>query len=166
MYPFGHLGITIFLGTLLRLPMLFLAIGALLPDIVDKVFFELDFLPCGRSFAHNLFFGPLLAALVFLVTRRRNISLALLFGSYLHLIGDIRNFIPWFYPFVSYNFVCLPTTFRIDAFIIITESIGIVLLAATFLFKAKIIYLQKRLSNRLKHYGIGRAGKKVRIKKR
>ncbi len=167
MYPFGHLGITIFLGSLIGLRILFVAIGVLLPDVVDKVFYELGFLPCGRSLAHNLFFGPVLALLTFLLTRRKDISLALLFGSYLHLIEDLKNFIPWFYPFVQYNFDCQPLReIHLGLFELVTESVGIALLLATFLFKTKIIYLRKILSNRLKHYGIGRAGKKVRIKKR
>ncbi len=166
MYPFGHLGITILLGTFLRLPILFLAIGVLLPDVVDKVFFEFGFLPCGRSFAHNLFFGPIVSLALFLLTRKKNISLAILFGSYMHLIEDLRNFVPWFYPLVNYNFVCAPLEFRIDTFIIVTEVVGIVLLAATFIFKSKIIYLRERVNYKLKNYVTRRIGPKIRSKKK
>ena len=67
----GHLGITLFMGSILGMSLLFLAIGVLLPDIIDKGFYILGLLPCGRSLAHNIFFGPIVAGLVFVITRKK-----------------------------------------------------------------------------------------------
>ena len=163
---FGHLGITIFLGMLLFLPILYVGIGALLPDIVDKLFFNLHLLPCGRSLAHNIFFGPAVAALIYLVTRRKDISLAILFGCYLHLIEDVTNFIPWFYPVVSYTFNCGPTTIHLGTFEIVAEVIGLSLLILTIFYQSKVIYLREKINYWLRHNVNGRDKKKIRTKKR
>ena len=163
---FGHLGITLFVGALLFMPLFFVAIGVMLPDIVDKTFFILGFLPCGRSLAHNLFFGPIVAAATYAITRRKDLALAILFGSYMHLIEDSRGFVPWLYTVVGYEFECMPIALHIGIFEIVTESVGIVLLLAVIFYRNKIIYLRERLNYVLKSYGDRRTRAKVRGKKR
>lgn len=148
---FGHLGMAIFLGAILSLPLIFVATGVILPDLVDKVLFILGYLPCGRFFGHTIFFGPVAAFFVYLITRRKDISLAILFGCYIHLLGDIRGFIPWFYPVVNYAFDCKSISIAIGPFEIITESVGVFLLVVTFLWKSKIAYLRKKINYGLKY---------------
>ncbi len=163
---FGHLGITIFVGMLLSLSIIPVIVGVLLPDVVDKLFFTLGLLPCGRSFAHNIFFGPIVASIVFVLTRKKNIAIPILFGSYMHLLEDAKSFVPWFYPIVNYNFSCDPVKIALGPFEIVTELIGIILLLAVFFWRPKIIYLREKLDYVLKHYVIGKSNSKLRSKKR
>ena len=102
MYLFGHIGITlgIFFGlatlaTRLRIiidPM-FLAIGALIPDLIDKplgrVIFASTF-DSGRIIGHTLFFSLILFIIgLYLYDKRTNIRvLSLATGSFFHLIED------------------------------------------------------------------------------
>ena len=162
---FGHLGITIFLGMMLFLPILYVGIGALLPDIVDKLFFNLHLLPCGRSLAHNIFFGPVVAGVVYLITRRKDVSFAILFGSYLHLVEDATNFIPWFYPVVNYAFSCGPTTLHLGRFELVAEVVGLSLLILILFYKSKVIYVREKINYWLRYGAIGRTRKKIRTKK-
>lgn len=145
MYPLGHIGIALFLSTLFYLPALFAILGVILPDAIDKIFFTFGFLPCGRYLGHNLFFAPILALITFALTKKKNFALAILFGTYLHLLQDAREFIPWFYPLVNYPFDCVPFEVHIGLFEIITESIGASLLIITVFFKTKVLYLREKL---------------------
>lgn len=102
MLLFGHLGITlgIFLGLRLFVPRLkyainlkYLAIGALLPDLIDKPIGRIIFASTfenGRIIGHTL----LISFIIFLIglyccqKRKDNRWLALSLGSYFHLIED------------------------------------------------------------------------------
>ena len=102
MLLFGHLGITlgIFFGLGIFIPRLrtiidprYLAIGALLPDLIDKPLGRVIFASTfenGRIIGHTLFF----AFLVFLIglylynKRKDGKILALASGSFLHLFED------------------------------------------------------------------------------
>ncbi len=151
MYPLGHIGIAFFLGTLFLLPALFAALGAILPDVVDKMFFWANLLPCGRSIGHNVFFAPAAAAITFAFTRKKSYALAILFGGYLHLLQDSMNFIPWFYPLIQYDFKCPPPfTFHVGIFEYVTEIIGAVLIIIAIVFKKKITSIGQKLSHTIK----------------
>lgn len=163
---FGHLGITLLVGMLLSLPIIPVIIGVLLPDVIDKTLFTLGILPCGRSFAHNIFFGPIVASLVFVLTRRKNIAIPILFGLYMHLLEDAKNFVPWFYPIVNYNFSCAPVKITLGQYEIAMEIVGMILLLAIFFWRPKIIYLRERLDYVLRHYVVGKSDSKLRSKKR
>lgn len=107
MLPVGHLGITLgaaYLANRVTPPKLNLGIvafSALLPDLVDKPL-ALAGIGDGRYIGHTLLFIFLAAALLSL--RNKFYGLSLLFGGICHLIGDSGNFVPWFYPFVNYDF--------------------------------------------------------------
>lgn len=150
MLPLGHVGITAFLSTLVYLPALFAAIGALVPDIVDKLLFLSGISACGKFIGYSIFFGPVLSLLVYGLTRKKKIALAILFGSYLHLFEDMGNFIPFFYPIVKYQFECVPTMIKIGLFEIITESLGITFLSIKILFNSKLLHYRDKLWQGLK----------------
>lgn len=149
MYPLGHIGIALLLAVLFSMPAAFVVIGVLLPDIVDKLFFTTGFLPCGRSLGHNLIFGPIIGLVTLAVTRNVKFALAIFFGAYLHLIGDLRDFIPWFYPFVEYEFDCGPVEFVLDEFLISMEIVGLALIILVLKYRSKIILIREKILRKL-----------------
>jgi hypothetical protein len=152
MLPFAHVGIAAFLSTLIALPSLFAAFGGLLPDIFDKTLLLSGVAPCGRFIAHSIFFGPVAALITYAITRRKEFASAILFGCYLHLALDAGDFLPLFYPAVGYIFSCPPGYREIDAFTIIMEVVGAVLLGAAILFRPKIARYGEIISSKLKRY--------------
>jgi len=99
---FGHLGITLglFLGCGILIPRLrvlidprYLAIGALLPDLIDKPAGRVIFasmLANGRIIGHTILFSLFLALIgVYLYEKNKDYrGLALASGSFLHLLED------------------------------------------------------------------------------
>lgn len=150
MLPLAHIGITVLISTFLYLPAFSVAIGALAPDILDKFLFYFGISICGRFIGHSVFFGPILSLLAYGLTRKREIALAVLFGAYLHLLIDARDFIPLFYPIAEYQFECVPTTVKVGAFEIITESLGATFLSIKVLFNSKLEYLRDKLWKKAK----------------
>jgi hypothetical protein len=142
MLPLAHMGITLIFASLLGMPLFAALVGGLAPDVVDKIFFAIGLSPCGRFFAHSIFFGPIIAGIAFLLTKRRDVALAILFGSYIHLLLDARYFLPWFYPLVEYNFYCPPTTVSPDLVDLLFEGIGVLLIPITIVLKPRIKYLE------------------------
>ncbi len=102
MFLFGHLGVTlgvfIVLGYLVpriraRINYWYVAFGAILPDIIDKLVGRVLFansLASGRLIAHTFIFTFLLALLGFYLYRRRNDACRLLVSgaSFIHLLED------------------------------------------------------------------------------
>lgn len=108
MLLFGHIGVTlgIFFGLVILAPRLktiidpgFLAIGALLPDLLDKplgrVIFASTFAN-GRIIGHTLLFSLILSLIgLYLYDKKRDIKvLTLATGSFFHLFEDQM----WAYP--------------------------------------------------------------------
>jgi membrane-bound metal-dependent hydrolase YbcI (DUF457 family) len=89
MLLFAHVGLALATARLYsRLDLLFLALGSILPDIIDKPLGLLVFGSpnMGRTFAHTLLFLLILAAISL---RLRDIRLAsLTWGVFIHLILD------------------------------------------------------------------------------
>ncbi|MEI2760960.1 metal-dependent hydrolase [Methanothrix soehngenii] len=89
MLLFAHVGLALATARLYsRLDLLFLALGSILPDIIDKPLGLLVFgTPnMGRTFAHTLLFLLILGAISL---RLRDIRLAsLTWGVFIHLILD------------------------------------------------------------------------------
>ena len=73
----------------------------LLPDLLDKPLWLLG-IGMGRFVGHTLLFVFLVAFVFFL--RKRTYGLFALVGGMLHLLSDVGYLIPWFYPFVKYDF--------------------------------------------------------------
>lgn len=85
----------------LRPELAVVAFSFLLPDLLDKPLWILG-IGCGRFVGHTLLF-VFLVALIFSL-KRWTYGLSALAGGMLHLLSDVGWFIPWFYPFVQYNF--------------------------------------------------------------
>ncbi len=157
----GHIGISVFLGSLLYLSPFIVGASAILPDLIDKGLVLVGLSQYSRLFAHNLFFGPLASLVVYALTRRKDFALAVLFGTYLHLVEDMRNLVPWLWPLVTYNFA--PVTgikITLGLFEILTESIGLTLLIYSAIFKQHVIYLREKIFA-LKDFYDKRFAKKV-----
>lgn len=155
MLPLAHIGITLFVAYLLYLPLTYVFIGVLLPDLIDKSVFVLGLSPCGRYIAHSPFLGLIMTIAVFLITRRKDYTIAFLFGYMFHLIQDAQYIVLWLYPFVNYELICPPTVLvqpkPIDVFL---DSLGAILIAVTFTLKPRLKVLKgkiKRIKERIKN---------------
>jgi len=104
MYPIpGHLacGLAIRVSTGLSLPIILTA--SLLPDVADKVLCDvLHWTPYGRTLFHSIPTLVLLSAAWAVVLKERKAGLAWAGGHFAHLLADLP-FVPWWYPFVSYD---------------------------------------------------------------
>ncbi len=136
-------------GTDLR----FLAVGALLPDLVDKPIGSLlfvDQLASGRVFAHALVFPVALLAAVMVVTRRgstaRKAWLMVPIGALLHLFLDAQwaNPAGFWWPFLGLDFpemdparlVPLVRDTVTDPLTLLGEAAGLVYLVGLYVRKA------------------------------
>lgn len=120
MLLFGHIGVTlgIFFGLAILVPRLktiinpiYLAIGTLLPDLIDKPLGMIIFgsiLSTGRMVGHTLLFSLtlLLIGLYLYDKKREIIVLTLATGSFFHLIEDQMWGSPrtLFWPFFGFSF--------------------------------------------------------------
>lgn len=153
MFPFGHVGLTIATAELVRsrsalvrgLDYRILAVGAMLPDIIDKplghVFTDLG---NGRLIAHSLVFFLALAGVAMWTTRRGSRSapaiVALAFGTGAHLAFDEMWRMPFsfWWPTFGFMFPALGfapsrwiTTILTDRFVQVTEILGFLSLVLT-----------------------------------
>jgi len=102
MWPWGHLAVAYLLASaavrtrfdrpISGEPVLWLALGSQLPDLVDKPFgWYLGVLPAGRSLAHSLLFAVPVAVLALALARRydrRESGVVFGIGVLSHLLGD------------------------------------------------------------------------------
>jgi membrane-bound metal-dependent hydrolase YbcI (DUF457 family) len=128
MILFGHIGITTLIGSFLSLSLLVVLIGSLTPDIIDKTLLLLGLTNTGRFIGHSLFLGSLISLIIYIVLRKKVISFSLFFGFMFHLLEDATKFVPWFYPFVNYNFSAYNIGPVFTPFNIASETIGIIML--------------------------------------
>ncbi|MHA1116312.1 MAG: metal-dependent hydrolase [Candidatus Heimdallarchaeaceae archaeon] len=81
-----------------------LIIGALGPDIIDKLISE-PITGYGRYIGHSIPFAILIFILfIAIFWKKPTVYSALILGWIMHIILDTAGFIPWFFPFVEYNF--------------------------------------------------------------
>jgi hypothetical protein len=134
MYPLGHITFTLIVGTRLNLNAGFLALGVLLPDLVDKTLVIFFGIGGGRYIAHTLSFAALAGALALLHSRRAAVSTS--FGVVAHLVEDSYSFIPWFYPLLHYDFPVVESYSIFDHYLgvfgIGTDLLGVLLFAALY----------------------------------
>jgi len=156
MILFGHIGITVFLGNLLSLALTYVFLGSILPDIIDKPFQILG-IGYGRFIGHTLFMGLVIAGIIHLLTRKKLLSLSFLFGYWVHLLEDAYAFLPWFYPFVNYDFPVYSFGPVFTVFNVTSEIVGIILLVQLMRskshFQGLLVKNWKGLRNRLKLRG-------------
>ncbi|MFW9852701.1 MAG: metal-dependent hydrolase [Candidatus Thorarchaeota archaeon] len=113
-----------------------LAIGAMGPDIIDKLI-SLPITDHGRYIGHSLIFDVLICFLVLIVFRKnKRIWLSFIIGWQLHLILDLGGFLPILFPFVSYEFPVRDQTFfeiLSQPSVYINEIIGFLILTSLVL---------------------------------
>ncbi len=124
----GHVGITFFLAYMFSLSPIYAAIGVLLPDLIDKPLNIFGLAPAARYIGHTLLALVLSFVFSYILTRNTKITLAIVFGYFLHLLEDLPFFVPWFYPFIDYAFPIGPFSFRYSVFTAIFDVIGTLLL--------------------------------------
>ena len=134
MYPLAHITFTLLAGRRLGLSPALLALGVLLPDLVDKflvIFFSIG---GGRFIAHTLTFAGVAGLTLALHSRRAGASIA--FGITAHLIEDAYSFVPWFYPLLDYNFPVVESYSIFDHYLgflgIGTDVIGMLIFIAAY----------------------------------
>ena len=163
MFPFAHIGYSLFLMEFVfivyylilkisnkqtngpiwgikYISLIALIIGSLGPDIIDKAI-SLPITGNGRYIAHSLFFDLLISSFFIAVFwKKRRIWIGLVAGWQLHLILDTTGFIPWFFPFISYEFpersmtyieiLLLPSTY-------VNELVGVLLIIGFIILYSK-----------------------------
>ena len=81
-----------------------LLIGSAGPDIIDKAI-SLPITGHGRYIGHSLLFNMLISLIVLAVFwKNRRIWIGLIVGWQMHILLDLGGFLPWFFPFVNYDF--------------------------------------------------------------
>lgn len=103
MVRLGRVHIPLFVANLLKPELIVTGFCFLLPDLVDKSLWALG-VGNGRYVAHTLLFVFLVAFAFSL--KKRVYGLMTLCAGIVHLLLDLpnRGFVPWFYPFVTYDF--------------------------------------------------------------
>jgi hypothetical protein len=99
---------------------------------MDKPLWVLGVISDGRYIGHTLLFVCLVASAFTL--KKREYGLFALFGGTLHLLSDIWGFMPWFYPFKSYDFPSVDfhgiVTWYVVAFTLIELAFAIIVVSA------------------------------------
>lgn len=99
----GHLAVPAILREYLDLEAVPLYVGSFFPDLVDKTMEEAGWLPNGRNIAHTLFTLTVTTAWVERIGGKAS-AVSWAIGYLGHLICDVSGLVPWFYPFVAYEF--------------------------------------------------------------
>jgi hypothetical protein len=101
---FGHLAISALLHRYLDLDLGPVMAAGVFPDVTDKLLCQvLHITPSGRMYGHTLLGAALTTPLVRKVWGARA-ARAWAIGYVGHLVGDMDGFVPWFYPFLEYDF--------------------------------------------------------------
>lgn len=129
MLPIGHIGVSILIGRIFNLKLIYVAIGALLPDIIDKTMRIANAAPASRYIGHSLLAGVTFFILVFALTRNKDSALSTTFGAYIHLIEDLPYFLPLLFPLVDYTW---PVSTSFNAFNPINFVFEVIGLASIF----------------------------------
>ncbi|MBY9000834.1 MAG: metal-dependent hydrolase [Candidatus Heimdallarchaeota archaeon] len=121
-----------------------LLIGSLGPDIIDKAI-SFPITGHGRYIAHSILFAlGIFIAIMALFRKNKRIWIGFIVGWLMHLILDVGGFMPWLFPFVSYDFPVRILTY-LEMFqqssVYLNEIIG-----ALILVLIVILYLRRKLS--------------------
>ena len=100
----GHLGVSALQHRYLKADLVTVMIAGIAPDILDKTLCHLlHWLPSGRMFGHTLL-GLTISSLIIGLIWGKHIGWSWAIGYFGHLLGDIGYTVPWFYPFIHYDF--------------------------------------------------------------
>ena len=110
---FGHLAISALAHRYLDADLAPVMIAGLAPDLVDKTACQiLQATPSGRMWGHTLV-GLVLSTLLIALLGGKCAARSWALGYLGHLLGDLNSSVPWFYPFVSYDFTPSPSLWRV-----------------------------------------------------
>jgi len=132
MFVIGHVGSSLFLAVILGLNPIVSSASVLLPDMIDKPLNILGLAPCSRFIGHTLLMGLLLSIFIYVFTRNKKITSSLLMGYWLHLIEDMRGFVPFFYPFINYSFPVKQFTVHYGIFEFVSDIVGFLMIIWTY----------------------------------
>ena len=154
MFVLGHIGITAFLASLLFFYPLLAALASQLPDLIDKPFYILGIFPCGRYIGHTLLAVIIIGLISYLLTKKKLVALSISFGMLMHLFEDLPYFIPWFYPFVGYDFPTGPFEFQYTLKLLILDITGLAMLIILYkknkTFRGEILGWKEMIENFMK----------------
>ncbi len=109
----GHLAVSALEHRYLDADLVPVMVAGLAPDLVDKTACQiLHLAPSGRMWGHTLV-GLALSTLLIDLLWGKRAARSWALGYMGHLLGDLNGFVPWFYPFVSYDFKSSPSLWHI-----------------------------------------------------
>lgn len=143
--------------TIARLPHTPAIAATLAVDVMDKILSDvLHLAPYGRCWFHTLLSVAACTAIV-TAWKGKEWGLSWCLGHFLHLIGDI-GFIPWFYPFISYQWPDSPNVVQasvkaleetVSGFQVVRDATGTIQLSGwdysetvLNIFKGKLLILE------------------------
>lgn len=101
---FGHLAVSALEHRYLKAEFAPVMVAAVFPDAVDKVLhYVIGYMGSTRLWGHTLV-AALLTTLVVLAIWGRRSAASWALGYLSHLVCDCAHIVPWFYPFVTYEF--------------------------------------------------------------
>ncbi len=108
MYPIpGHVAMSLAGAYWLKLPYAPAIVATIAVDVIDKVLVDVwAVTPYGRCWFHTLL-SVAVCSLIVGKWKGKKWGLSWMVGHTLHLVGDI-GFIPWFYPFIPYEWPAAP----------------------------------------------------------
>jgi len=148
MYPIpGHLSVSLVLKKYCRLELVPVVVAGLFPDIVDKFLADIVHVAdYGRNYMHSIP-GLVVCTLAVYAVKGKIWGLSWALGHFGHLIGDLK-FVPWFFPFVSYDTPPNVNVYDIKAVVTtLFDWYGLILEAA--LLSIALLLYSKIVKNRL-----------------
>ena len=110
---FGHLAISALEHRYLDADLVPVMVAGLAPDLVDKTACQiLQTTPSGRMWGHTLI-GLALSTLLIDLLWGKRVARSWALGYMGHLLGDLNGPLPWFYPFISYDFKPSPSLWHV-----------------------------------------------------
>lgn len=101
---FGHLAVSALEHRYLGVAFVPVMAAAVVPDVVDKIaHYGFDQYASGRMWGHTLI-GAVVSSLIVLAFFGRQNAIGWALGYLSHLICDMGGVVPWFAPFVHYEF--------------------------------------------------------------
>ena len=99
----GHLAVPTILHHYFELESVPLYGGSIAPDVIDKGLQQVGMTVNGRNWAHNIF-SLIISTVTIRLLADEKAAKSWFVGYLGHLLCDADGFVPWFYPFATYEF--------------------------------------------------------------
>ena len=148
MYTFpGHFSVSLLLKKYLKLEFYPVIIAGIFPDIIDKLLSDiLHITQYGRTFMHSIP-GVIAASIFVYLLKGKAWGISWFAGQLGHLIGDI-SYVPWFYPFISYQTPQSINVFNVTNLTTVLFNWKVVILECSIFFLTIILYMRYRIMKR------------------